>query len=158
MVRRSGVRDRMNAAIAARPPTPVTQPLPRAYVPPPVAPAPQPTFGIPMPKRRKTTQDGPSTSQRSQATPGSGKNNASGPSGSQKIGRNGATRSEAIAIDDEDDRINAVAIPTVPTPSALRATASASFGATPDCETCSMRNHLPDKCPLLRATPAQIAR
>jgi hypothetical protein len=158
MVRRSALRDKINAAIAARPPIPVTHPLPRAYVPPPVDPAPQPTFGIPMPKRRKTTQDGPSTSHRSQATAEAGKNNASGPSGSQRIGRNGATRSDAIAVDDEDDRVNAVAISTMPTPSALRATASASFGAAPDCETCSMRNHLPDKCPLLRATPTQIAR
>lgn len=157
----------MPSASASRP----VAPAPHAPQP---AAVPEPTFGLPMPKRQKTgngVRDGQSTSSSSR-TQATGIELSRAPASSSRtvngglaaiVRRTGTTLAEAIAIDDDDESQGnggpaSAAIASAPAPSSARAPASSSSQILPECDTCTSRDHASDSCLMLRATPVQIGR
>lgn len=179
--RRQGVRKKILDNLVARPTAP-----PQAQVRPPVIPqvpvqAP-PTFGLPMPKRRKVAdpaQAGPSTSTSTStstwAQPNLVQSSSASPSINLPTGRGsrtptnrpGGTQADAIAIDDDDeDEVRDSVPPPVPTSSSAAPAASISAPAANaafsnsavKCATCGIPGHTHEACPILTADVAVLKR
>lgn len=134
------------------------QPPPSPRSGPSISTVPEPQFGLPMPKRKTVavSQASSATSTRTPALPDS--SDTAGPS-SQLVGRSptrGATRADAITIDEDEDELR----DSQPPPAAgISGTApSALLGTGLKCGFCNLPEHTTEPCPIASASAADVAR